>query len=243
MRLDPVPPASLEEIYRRRESDDWKSRFYRICSPPELFIQNPKEQLDAPLGRCNLYIGGAGSIPAGDVNVDLYLFEGVDVAADAHQLPFPANLFLRIECDAVLEHVVCPFQVMREIERVLAPGGYASIATPFCHPFHEYPRVFHRFTLDGLRELAGGLEVVAAEWRTGPTATMLVFALEYFKMLLPWRAWRILVHGVLGWALFPLRSCCITSLEPPSGHDFSRADRLGQRRGFSPWGASWALSG
>ncbi len=42
-------------------------------------------------------------------------------------------------------------------------------------------------------------------WRTGPTATMLVFTLEYVKLLLPWRWWRVVSHGVLGWVLFPLR--------------------------------------
>jgi SAM-dependent methyltransferase len=129
----------------------------------------------------------------------------VDVVADAHALPFPSNLFQRVECDAVLEHVKHPFVVMGEIERVLAPGGFAHIVTPFCHPFHEYPRDFYRFTLDGLKELAGSLEVVSEGWRTGPTATLLVFVLEYYKLLLPWRWWRILVHGLLGWTLFPLR--------------------------------------
>jgi hypothetical protein len=34
---------------------------------------------------------------------------------------------------------------------------------------------------------------------------MLVFTLEYVKMLLPWRWWRVLSHGILGWVLFPLR--------------------------------------
>ncbi len=94
---------------------------------------------------------------------------------------------------------------MREIERVLAPGGYAHVVTPFCHPFHEYPKDYRRFTIDGLKELASGLEVVDAGWRTGPTATILVFALEYGKAVFPWKWWRVLAHGVLGWVLFPLR--------------------------------------
>jgi hypothetical protein len=34
---------------------------------------------------------------------------------------------------------------------------------------------------------------------------MLVFTIEYVKLLLPWRAWRVVAHGVLGWLLFPLR--------------------------------------
>jgi hypothetical protein len=33
----------------------------------------------------------------------------------------------------------------------------------------------------------------------------LVFTLEYAKLLLPWRWWRVLAHGVFGWLLFPLR--------------------------------------
>jgi hypothetical protein len=49
------------------------------------------------------------------------------------------------------------------------------------------------------------MEVVAEGWRTGPAATVLVFFLEFWKGLLPWRWWRVLVHGFLGWTLFPFR--------------------------------------
>lgn len=182
-----------------------RERFWRFLLPPRPFVMNPKEMIDAPLGRWNLYIGGAGLWVDGYVNVDLFQRSGVDVVADAHQLPFGCGQFHRVECDAVLEHVRRPDEVMMEIERVLAPGGFAHIVVPFCHPFHEYPRDFHRFSLDGLKELAGDLEVVALGWRTGPTATMLVFVMEYVKMWFPWRPWRVLAHGVLGWTLFPLR--------------------------------------
>jgi SAM-dependent methyltransferase len=166
---------------------------------------NPAEPADFPLGRWNLYLGGAGRSVDGYVNLDLAAVPGVDVVADAERLPFRAAVFQRVECDAVLEHVRRPETVMREIERVLLPGGYAHLVTPFCHPFHEYPKDYRRFTPDGLKELAGGLEAVAEGWRTGPTATLLVFLLEYAKLLLPWRAWRALSGGVLGWILFPLR--------------------------------------
>lgn len=196
---------NVQQLSRRRMSHDWKAQLFRLLSPPQPFVMNPRESLDVPLGRWNLYIGGAGSFVKGYVNVDLFPMPGVDVVADAHELPFPPDLFQRIECDAVLEHVKSPDRVMREIERVLAPGGFAHIVTPFCHPFHEYPRDFRRFTLDGLKEMVGDLQVVAEGWRTGPTATILVFILEYFKLLLPWRAWRAIVHGVLGWTTFPLR--------------------------------------
>jgi SAM-dependent methyltransferase len=194
----------------------------RFFEPPLPLLHNPREPRDFPLGRWNLYIGGAGRRVPGYVNLDIQRVPGVDVAADAELMPFPANLFQRVECDAVLEHVRSPERVIAEIARVLAPGGYAHLVTPFCHPFHEYPRDFRRFTIDGLKHLCDGkFETIAEGWRTGPTATMLVFTLEYVKLWLPWRAWRILAHGVFGWLLFPLRYLDLLFVNTP------RAGRIG----------------
>jgi SAM-dependent methyltransferase len=195
----------IEQIYRRRTSTSLRDRLYRLAQPPAPFIMNPAEPTGFPLGRWNLCIGGAGRSMPGYVNLDLFAMPGVDIAADAEWLPFAGGVFQRVECDAVLEHVQRPEAVMREIERVLAPGGYAHIVTPFCHPFHEYPKDYRRFTLDGLKQLSGGMETVAEGWRTGPTATILVFFIEYVKLWFPSKTWRTLSHGILGWLLFPLR--------------------------------------
>jgi len=197
--------TDLEALYRKRGSRHWRDRFFRFLQPPAPFLMNPSEPKDFPLGRWNLYIGGAGRRVPGYVNLDLFAVPGVDVAADAEHLPFPPEVFERVECDAVLEHVRNPDRVMSEIRRVLKPGGYAHLVTPFCHPFHEYPKDFRRFTIDGLKQLAGPMEVAAEGWRTGPTATLLVFLLEYVKLLLPFRTWRAASHVVCGWLLFPFR--------------------------------------
>jgi len=196
---------SLEKLYKRRASRDWRERLRRWLEPPAPFVMNPAEPRNFPLGRWNLYLGGAGRNVDGYVNVDLVAVPGVDVVANAEQLPFRAETFERVECDAVLEHVEAPYKVMEEIERVLKSPGYAHLVTPFCHPYHAYPADFRRFTLDGLKQMRGSMEVVAEGWRTGPTATLLVFTLEYVKGLVPSRAWRVVSHGVLGWLLFPLR--------------------------------------
>lgn len=193
----------------------------RWLHPPAPFVLNPREPAGYPLGRWNLYIGGAGNRVPGYVNLDLFGVPGVNVAADAHRLPFPDGVFQRVECDAVLEHVQWPEQVVCEISRVLAPGGYAHLVTPFCHPFHEYPRDYRRFTLDGLKLMRGDLEVVSEGWRTGPAATLLVMALEFVKLLLPWRWWRVVSGGVLGWVLFPLRYADLLLVDEP------RAARIG----------------
>jgi ubiquinone/menaquinone biosynthesis C-methylase UbiE len=126
--------------------------------------------------------------------------------ADGEALPFRSGAFDRIECDAVLEHVRHPEAMIGEMARVLRAGGYMHVVTPFCHPFHAYPHDYRRFTLEGLKLLMPAeLEVVHEGWRTGPTATMLVFVIEYFKQLFPWRIWRMVAHFILGWLLWPLR--------------------------------------
>jgi len=197
---------NIEHLYQRRSSQRLRDRVARLLRPPDPFVPNPDElAIDAPLGRWNLYIGGAGSGVDGYVNVDIVCLPGVSIVASAEELPFRAGLFQRVECDAVLEHVEWPDRVMGEITRVLAPGGFAHLVVPFCHPFHEYPKDYRRYTPDGLRQLAGSLEVISSGWRTGPTATLLVFLLEYVKTWLPWRPLRAVAHGVLGWLLFPLR--------------------------------------
>src|SRR6267154_4259870 len=136
--------TDLEARYRKQASRHWRDRLLRLIQPPAPFIRNPAEPTDFPLGRWNLYIGGASRTVHGYVNVDLFAIPGVDVAANAEQLPFPSDVFQRVECDAVLEHVRKPEQVMSEIRRVLAPGGYVHLVTPFCHPFHQYPNDFRR---------------------------------------------------------------------------------------------------
>jgi len=198
--------GNVENLYCQRTSPSWTSRLARALRPPDPLLRNPRElEIDAPLGRWNLYIGGAGSVVDGYVSIDLVPLAGVNVAGSAEQLPFRSNLFQRVECDAVLEHVEHPECVMAEITRVLAPGGFAHVVVPFCHPYHEYPQDFRRFTPDGLRQYSNGLQVIAEGWRTGPTATLLVFVLEYVKVWLPWRPLRAVAHGALGWLLFPFR--------------------------------------
>ncbi len=214
-------PHSVANLHRHRASRSFRDRVRRALSPPAPFILNPREPRDFPLGRWNLYIGGAGNSVPGYVNIDLFALPGTDVVADAERLPFRDAVFTRVECDAVLEHVRHPDTVVSEIERVLAPGAYVHLVTPFCHPFHEYPADYRRFTPDGLKSMRGQLEVVAEGWRTGPAATMLVITLEFSKLLLPWRAWRIAAHGTLGWLLFPLRYLDLLLLRSPM------AQRLG----------------
>lgn len=56
------------------------------------------------------------------------------VKMDIHQIPFSENQFDVILCNHVLEHVRDDIQAMREIHRVLKPGGFAILQIPFFNP-------------------------------------------------------------------------------------------------------------
>jgi SAM-dependent methyltransferase len=56
------------------------------------------------------------------------------VTMDIHAMPFEANRFDVVLCNHVLEHVQNDLQALREIHRVLRPGGFAILQVPFFHP-------------------------------------------------------------------------------------------------------------
>ena len=59
------------------------------------------------------------------------------VKMDIHEIPFPENTFDVILCNHVLEHVNDDIKAMKEINRVLKPGGYALMQIPFFSPVPE----------------------------------------------------------------------------------------------------------
>jgi len=67
------------------------------------------------------------------------------VKADIHHLPFPDRAFDIVLCNHVLEHVNDDIQAMREIARVLKPGGFAILQVPFYEPMVE--ETYEDFTI------------------------------------------------------------------------------------------------
>lgn len=56
------------------------------------------------------------------------------VKMDIHEMPFKENSFDVVLCNHVLEHVNNDIQAMKEIQRVLRPGGWAILQVPFFSP-------------------------------------------------------------------------------------------------------------
>jgi len=73
---------------------------------------------------------GRASLP-GYVNVDVLAYRGVNVICDLNQpFPFEDASFEAIRCYDILEHLIDLLAIMREIARVLKPGGLLQIRGP-----------------------------------------------------------------------------------------------------------------
>jgi SAM-dependent methyltransferase len=191
--------AMVQRYLRRR------SLLYRFLRPPLPLIHNAGEMFLPECSGVKLFLGGAGNVVSKSfLNVDFTAFPGVDIVADVQNLPFADESVVAIECDAVLEHVQTPSRAIAECLRILRPGGYMHVVVPFCHPFHAYPTDYQRWTIDGLKGLLSEFEIVSIGIRTGPTATMLTFVLEFVKVLSPGPLKRP-ARAICAWIIWPFR--------------------------------------
>ncbi len=68
---------------------------------------------------------------------DIYNSANINFIADAHSIPMKDNIFDLVIIQAVLEHVVSPHVVVKEINRVLKINGMVYAETPFLQHVHE----------------------------------------------------------------------------------------------------------
>jgi SAM-dependent methyltransferase len=88
------------------------------------------------------------------INIDLKLAEGIDICATfINSLPLLSSSADVILCTNVLEHVPHPQSLVREMHRVLRPGGSVIHFTPFMFPYHPDPEDYWRFTEKCLEKL------------------------------------------------------------------------------------------
>ena len=117
-----------------------------------LFISYRRKLIDQALyqhlpllnGRV-LDLGGGktrGVFPPGKSMGWIVLDEDVSlkpsVTGDAHKLPFRADVFDAVKSSDLTGYLVEPVKMIKEVARVLKPGGNAVITAPFLTPFdHE----------------------------------------------------------------------------------------------------------
>jgi SAM-dependent methyltransferase len=77
----------------------------------------------------------------------------VDVWGDAQRLPFASARFDTVLAAEMLEHIPDPDSCVREIARVVRPGGRLLLTVPLIAPLHQWPFDFYRYTPRGIEAL------------------------------------------------------------------------------------------
>lgn len=88
--------------------------------------------------------------------------EDIDFFYDGKKIPFNDNRFNSILSTEVFEHIFNPDELLKELNRVLAPDGYILITCPFVYPEHETPFDYARYTHFALKYLLekNGFEII-----------------------------------------------------------------------------------
>lgn len=97
-----------------------------------------------------------------------------DIVGDVLDLPFENESVDAVLGIHLLEHVEEPQRAVREIYRVLKPGGYAYFDTPFLfyyHPMRGYYKDFYRFTRDAWEYMCRDFKTVEIQNVRGAIAT------------------------------------------------------------------------
>lgn len=97
-----------------------------------------------------------------------------DVVADIVEMPFADRTFAAIICSEVFEHLPDPAAAVKELRRVLKPGGRLILTTRFAFPIHDAPDDFLRYTPFMLRRLFDGWDIENLEYEADPFTTIAI---------------------------------------------------------------------
>jgi SAM-dependent methyltransferase len=98
-----------------------------LASRPHLLPAGAKVLHVAPELRLSSWLRGRTDIDCATADLNM---PGVDYRIDLTAIPFPDETFHAIICSHVLEHIPDDAKAMREMRRVLKPGGWAILQTP-----------------------------------------------------------------------------------------------------------------
>ena len=84
------------------------------------------------------------------VGLDIRQGPGVDVVADAQELPMDDATYRTVLALDVLEHLPRPERAISEARRVLADDGLFVVSVPFDYRLHAFPSDYRRYTPSGL---------------------------------------------------------------------------------------------
>ncbi|HXG08813.1 MAG TPA: class I SAM-dependent methyltransferase [Gemmataceae bacterium] len=200
----------------------------------------PRDQIACTLGMLSpgarvLDVGAGGRrIAPGVVTLDAVPVPEVDIVGDIHHMPLADDSFDCVFCTGTLEHVSDPWQAVREIHRVLKPGGLVHIDVPFIQGYHADPTDYWRFTLDGLRLLCRSFKEIDAGVHIGPTCGLVWIIREWANSLTANRYLSNLFLVVMALLTAPLKYLDYLLIRGPRSHRVASAVYF---RGRKPFGS------
>jgi len=152
-----------------------------------IFVGKKAKDAINSIGKDKLILNlgsGVRSIRSDVINIDFYPFKEVGIVADIMSLPFKDSCVDAIVNESVLEHVKNPQAIVKEIHRVLKPGGLVYIFVPFVASFHSSPEDYYRWSKEGLREfLKEFFQEKEINIGCGPTSAMVNVLSEWLALL------------------------------------------------------------
>lgn len=138
-------------------------------------------------------------------------FEKVDEACakttyvcELTSIPVEDGRFDAILFNQCMEHLPDPMAALRELRRVLKPGGRMICTAPLFYEEHQVPYDFYRYTQFAWRYMltAVGLEIERLDWMEGYFGTV-AYQMSTAAKYLPIKPSKI-SPGVIGWVTFPI---------------------------------------
>jgi len=137
---------------------------------------------------------GCGDDPYGELLTGAAEVVGFDMPGNPHAdlhgsieaIPVADASFDVVLCIQVLEHVPDPPAAVRELRRVVRPGGRVLASTHGVYPFHPNPDDFWRWTHHGLERLfheSGDWSSVTVQPGAGTAATVAMVVAHVIDLL------------------------------------------------------------
>ena len=201
-------PYRISQIKRRLRQSRFLSSFLGCPYPAPPWEKAVKRVIRklGPSARILDLGSGVDRRTPKTINLEIKATPHVDVVGDGHVLPFKDCVFDAVICEAVLEHVRGPNQVVAEIHRVVKAGGYVCAAVPFLQGFHASPHDYQRYTVPGFECLLSAFTKVEGGVCAGPTASLHWIFREYAGLFFSFGNLLLakLISLIVGWITFPL---------------------------------------
>ena len=201
------------------------NRFIRVIRPPSPTFNLNRSKMhrlvrDYVIAKnCILDLGSGGrNLSDRVVKLDQDAIGHVNVASDAHQLPFHSSHFDLIVCTSLLEHVRCPDRVVEEMFRCVKPGGLVYVEIPFLLGYHADPHDFQRYTIQGFRCRFRNFDITEVGVCAGPFSVLAWWLRKFFSIFSVNFKINKAIEFVAGWLTFWIKYFDLLVIRAPNAH-------------------------